>query len=278
MISVFGATGFVGSRFCQLNKDTIIVIDRDSINPQSNEILYLISTVDNYNVFDKPFIDVETNLIHLIKVLENCKNNKQTIFNFVSSWFVYGKTNDLPAREDSVCNPTGFYSITKYAAEKLISSYCETFGLKYRILRLCNVYGTGDYKASKKKNAMQFLVNEVIEGRDVNLYNNGQNIRDFMHIDDVCNAISLAIKESNHNDITNIGSGQPQKILDIVNYVKQKVNSQSEFNFIETPHFHKIVQIEDMYLDNSKLKSLGFVQRISMNQGLDMLINGKKRT
>ena len=277
MISVFGATGFVGSRFCQLNKDTI-AIDRDSINPQSKEILYLISTVDNYNVFDKPLIDVETNLIHLIKVLENCKNNKQTIFNFVSSWFVYGKTNDLPAREDSVCNPTGFYSITKYAAEKLISSYCETFGLKYRILRLCNVYGTGDYKASKKKNAMQFLVNEVIEGRDVNLYNNGQNIRDFMHIDDVCNALSLAIKESNCNDIINIGSGRPQKILDIVNYVKQKVNSQSEFNFIETPHFHKIVQIEDMYLDNSKLKSLGFVQRISMNQGLDMLINGKKRT
>lgn len=276
MISVFGGTGFIGSKFCQLNSGKSIVIDRNSLEPKSSEILYLISTIDNYNVFDKPLIDIETNLIHLVKVLENCKNNKQTVFNFVSSWFVYGKTKDLPAREDSVCNPTGFYSITKHAAERLIASYCETFGLKYRILRLCNVYGTGDVKASKKKNAMQFLVNEIIEGRDVNLYNDGQNIRDFMHVEDVCNAISLVLNKASNNNVINISSGQPQKILDIVSYVKEKVNSQSKFNFIETPDFHKVVQIEDMYMDNSKLKNLGFDQKISMTQGLDMMINRNK--
>lgn len=276
MISVFGSTGFIGSRYCQLNKDNVEEIPRDSIQHNSNNILYLISTVDNYNVFDKPFLDIETNLIHLVKVLESCKNNKDTVFNFVSSWFVYGKTNDLPASEDSFCNPTGFYSITKYAAEQLIASYCKTFGLKYRILRLCNVYGAGDFKTSKKKNAMQFLVNEVIEGRDVNLYNNGQNIRDFMHIDDACSAINLVINSSELNNITNIGSGEPQKILDIVNYVKEKVDSQSKFNFIDTPEFHKVVQIEDMYLEVSKLKNLGFVQKISIKDGLDMLINRKK--
>lgn len=274
MISVFGGTGFIGSRYCQNNNDAI-VIARDSFHPLSDEIIYMISTIDNYNVFDKPLLDIETNLVHLVKVLENCKNNKNTIFNFISSWFVYGKTKDLPAHEESTCNPTGFYSITKYAAEKLIASYCETFGLKYRILRLCNVYGEGDEKVSKKKNAMQFLVNEIIEGRDVNLYNKGQNIRDFMHVEDVCKGISTALQKLETNTIINIGSGKPAKIIDIVNYVKEKVNSKSKFNFIETPEFHKVVQIEDMYLDVTKLKKLGFEQNISMSAGLDLLINRK---
>ena len=69
-------------------------------------------------------------------------------FFYATIHFVYGQTQ-MPATEESICNPTGFYSITKRAAEQLIISYCETYGIKYRILRLCNVYGIGDTKFSK---------------------------------------------------------------------------------------------------------------------------------
>lgn len=270
-ISIFGASGFIGSRYCDLYDD-IIKIHRSELNPQSDEVLYLISTVDNYNVFDNPLLDVETNLIHLIKVLEKCKERKDLTFNFVSSWFVYGKTTDLPAKEDSHCNPTGFYSITKRAAEQLIVSYCETFGLNYRILRLSNVYGPRDKKASKKKNAMQHMVCEILENRDINLYNNGENIRDFLHVDDICRAINLVIKNGDKNTIINIGSGKPQKIIEIVERVRQKVGSTTKFNFVSPPHFHKIVQIENMYLDTTKLKSLGFEQTIDIESGIDDLV------
>jgi nucleoside-diphosphate-sugar epimerase len=275
-ISVFGSSGFIGSRFCELNSDTLR-ISRSSTSPESDNILYLISTVDNYNVFSDPHLDIQTNLVHLMKVLEDCKNRKNLVFNFVSSWFVYGKTNDLPAKEESFCNPTGFYSITKRTAEQLIISYCETFGIKYRILRLCNVYGSGDSKTSRKKNAMQHLVTEVVNDRDVNLYNGGQNIRDFMHVDDVCRAIKLSIEKSSHGETINIGSGIPQSILDVITYAKEKTNSKSVINFIDPPDFHKIVQIENMYLDTSKLRALGFQQEISIYQGIDMIIKNEKR-
>lgn len=271
-LSVFGSTGFIGSKYCDLYQNGVIRIDRDITTTESNDVLYFISTIDNYNVFNQPLLDVETNLVHLIKVLESCKERKDLTFNFISSWFVYGKTKDLPANEESYCNPSGFYSITKRAAEQLIISYCETFKLNYRILRLCNVYGSGDQKTSKKKNAMQHMVNEIIENRDVNLYNDGNNIRDFLHVNDVCSAINLVLLKSEKNSIINIGSGIPHKIIDIVSYVKKKTGSASKFNFINTPDFHKVVQIEDMYLDVAKLKSLGFEQKIKIEDGLSMLM------
>jgi nucleoside-diphosphate-sugar epimerase len=128
-ISVFGSTGFIGSRFVDLCPRQTIEIPRESREPQSNDILYFISTVHNYNIFDDPYLDIDTNLNLLIEVLEKCKGKEDITFNFISSWFVYGKTNDLPAKESSCCNPKGFYSITKRAAEQLLVSYCETVNI-----------------------------------------------------------------------------------------------------------------------------------------------------
>jgi nucleoside-diphosphate-sugar epimerase len=62
-ISVFGGTGFIGSEFCNQYPDDIILIDRDSIEPQSSKVLYLISTSDNHTMLTNSLIDIETNLI-----------------------------------------------------------------------------------------------------------------------------------------------------------------------------------------------------------------------
>jgi nucleoside-diphosphate-sugar epimerase len=131
MISVFGGTGFIGSEFCNQFKNDSIIIDRDSYTPVSEKVLYLVSTVDNYNVLTDSKKDINTNLLHLMDVLDECKN-KNIEFTFISSWFVYGET-DLPATESSICKPKGFYSITKYAAELLLESYCKTFNIKYKM-------------------------------------------------------------------------------------------------------------------------------------------------
>ena len=104
-ISVFGSTGFIGSEYCSLYEDEISRIERNNYISKSDEILYFISTIDNYNVFADPFLDIDTNLSVLIETLENCKDRENVVFNFISSWFVYGKTDDLPAKEESYCNP-----------------------------------------------------------------------------------------------------------------------------------------------------------------------------
>ena len=201
-VSVFGGTGFIGGNFCNMYKNETITVDRNIRKPFTNQVLYLISTIHNYNVFDNPYVDIETNLRILIETLEQCKD-QDVVFNFVSSWFVYGQTDQLPAKEDTNCNPKGFYSITKRCAEQLLISYCETFNIQYRILRLCNVYGVNATKVSIKRNALQYLASEVVHGRDINLYNAGSDVRDFMHVDDVSRAMMLCIEKAPLNEIIN---------------------------------------------------------------------------
>ena len=278
IISIYGSTGFIGEGYCAHYPENHIRIDRNIRKPASLDILYLISTIDNYNIFDNPNLDINTNLNLLIDTLEACrlKYGSDFVFNFVSSWFVYGKT-EVPAKEDSPCNPNGFYSITKRAAEQMLISYCQTHKINYRILRLCNVYGTGDKKASKKRNAFQYLTQEIIKGNSVQLYDNGDNIRDFMHIRDVCAAINLAIENGSLNEIYNIGSGQPNTFIKTMSYVKEKSNSASQFKFIDPPEFHKIVQVQDVHLDVSKLKQLGFKQKTTIWDGLDEIIENYKK-
>jgi nucleoside-diphosphate-sugar epimerase len=214
-----------------------------------------------------------------MNVLENIdRDDKDLVFNFVSSWFVYGKNEVTPFDEEkSLCNPTGFYSITKRCAEQMIISFCETFNIKYRIFRLANVLGEGDFKISKKKNALQFLVKEVVENNDVELYNNGSAIRDYIYVDDVCNAIKCCIDNAPTNEIINIGNGKPYILADIIHQTIEKTNSSSKILNIKPPHFHDVVQVEHSYLNTSKLQSYGFESQYNIDQIIDKLIKFYKK-
>lgn len=275
MISIYGGSGFIGSMFIKNYKDNCCVISRNKNSPQSGDILYFISTVDNYNVFTDPYLDINTNLTKLIQVLEECRKTNEKVpvtFNFISSWFVYGKTNDLPAKETSNCNPTGFYSITKYTAEKLLISYCETFGMSYRILRLTNIIGVGDKKTSKKKNAIQYMIESLNKNEPIKLYDGGSNVRDFMDVDDCCSAIKCCLDNAPKNEIINISNSEPTAIGDIINYANSKLNSMSEIESITPPDFHKVVQIKNMWLDNSKLVSYGYIPKTKTFETVDKII------
>jgi nucleoside-diphosphate-sugar epimerase len=267
-ISVFGGTGFVGSEFCKQYSNDVVIMDRDATIPVSNKVLYLISTVDNYNVLTDPYIDINTNLIHLMKVLENCKD-KNIEFTFISSWFVYGDT-DLPAREDSVCKPKGFYSITKYAAEQLLESYCKTFNIKYKIIRLGNVVGKTDDKVSKKKNALQYLIEELRANRPINLYYDGYFYRDFIHVSDVANGIKFIMDNCNTNDVYNLASGKAIEFRDVIETAIDLLDSTSEVGTMDATDFHKIVQVKSMYLDTLKVRNAGWKPKMNI---YDILID-----
>ena len=213
-LSIYGSTGFIGSNFKDIYPSHIS-IKREDRKPLSKDILYFISTVDNYNIFNKITLDVDTNLQILCEVLQHCKDKNITI-NYISSWIVYGKTIPIPARETATCFPKGFYSITKKCAEDLLISFCQTYNVNYRIIRLCNVLGNGDKGSSRKKNAITWMINRLKEGLDIELYENGDIIRDFLHVEDACNAIELICSKSPRNQIYNVGGGKPIKIKTIL--------------------------------------------------------------
>lgn len=173
-LTVLGGHGFVGSRFwnrlpCSCESQVKYTRnDREDHRIYTPDVLNFISTVHNYHIFTDPYLDIDTNLSLLIRSLEEWRERDKTgvyktgVYNFISSWFVYGGEGERhDVEESAICDPRGFYSITKRAAEQLLISYCDTYGLSYRILRLGNVIGPGDMKASKEKNAIQYLVNQL---------------------------------------------------------------------------------------------------------------------
>jgi nucleoside-diphosphate-sugar epimerase len=238
LLNVFGGTGFVGSNFVKYN--TCILNSRNDHVPKTENILYFISTVDNYNVLTDPFIDIDTNLTLLMKVLKNTKPG--STFNFISSWFVYGDT-DLPA-----------------------------FKIDYRILRLANVVGKDDKKVSKKKNALQYLINEMKAGNDINLYEGGNFVRDYIDVVDAVEAIRLVTEYGDYNQIYNISNGSPIYFSELIEYVARKIDYKGNINSISQPEFHKNVQVKSMYLDNTKLKKLGYFQTVDKFQMIDNLL------
>lgn len=274
-IDVFGSTGFIGSQFCEMYSDEVIRVSRECNIPDNKDVLYLISTTDNYNVYTDLHLDINTNLNKLMDVLENCKD-KDLTFNFVSSWFVYGTypydSLFLPVSEIAHCYPSGFYSITKKCAEDLLISFCETFKLKYRILRLGNVYGKGDRGVSKKKNALQYLIEEIKQNKDINLYFGGDFWRDYIHVDDVCRAIKLCMDKAPVNEIINVSDGIGYKFKYLIEFVIKETKSTSKIGYMDQPEFHKLVQVKNMILNTQKLKNLGYKPEISIEEGLRSLL------
>jgi nucleoside-diphosphate-sugar epimerase len=248
MLTVFGP-GYIGGRYCEMFPGDTIPVKRYQRNPESQEILYFISTIDNGNIHTDIKLDVETNLGVLCQTLDYCRDSS-IVFNFISSWFVYGDC-ELPAKEDTPCNPRGFYSITKKCAEDLLIDFCRTYKVKYRILRMPNVVGGYDPKASIKKNAIHYLINELKEGNDITLYNDGNIIKDIMHVDDVCRAINRVVNRGEFDTIYNIGSGQQITLGDIIRRAKKYIGSESQI-------FSKEAYTQDMFLDSTKLFELGF--------------------
>lgn len=269
MISVYGATGFIGSSFCNLFSDEVIKIPRDSRRPESKNILYFISTTTNYNVFEDLHVDINTNLNLLMEVLQYCKEGDVT-FNFISSGFVYG-LDIINAKETDIPDPRGFYSITKRTAEQLIISFCETFKCKYRILRLANVYGT-DKTLSGKKNVLGFLINKLKNNEDIFLYDGGHVFRDYMHVDDISRAIKCVIDTAPVNQIYNIATGQPLYFCDIIKMAFDKLSDcKSKIISVDTPEFYSKTQAKNFSLNTEKLNNLNFKSTISLNIGIEKL-------
>jgi nucleoside-diphosphate-sugar epimerase len=267
-ISVFGGTGFIGGTFCNLYPEDVLLVPRQDKNFETNQVLYFISTTTNQNVFNDLHIDIDTNLSLFVDVLNNCKE-KDVVFNFISSGFVYG--NDVvDAKETDCCNPTGFYSITKRCAEQLLISFCKTFGVKYRILRIGNVYGL-DKTVSLGKNVLGYMISLLKQNQDIKLYDGGNFLKDYIYVEDICKAIKLILDNGKLNEIYNISSGVSLSFREIIETAKDLTKSQSNIIDIPFPDNQKFIQVKNMTLNNQKLKDFDFSCNMSIQKGLQIL-------
>jgi len=137
-------------------------------------------------------------------------------------------------------------------------------------MRIANVYGQ-DKTISAKKNVLGFLIELMRHNEIVTLYNNGEDLRDYMHVKDVCRALHLVMEKGELNSIYNIASGDALAFRDIVELCKKNLGSESQILSMETPRFNQLVQAKNFALNADKLKNLGFKQEIDLYSGLQSI-------
>lgn len=264
-LTILGGKGFVGGHYVKDHYDAAVgnivsVNSKYDYKTYSPDVLYLISTNHNFNIFDKPYLDIDTNLMVLVETLENWRKSKNCgVFNFISSWLVYGNQDTISGvPETAPCNPKGFYAITKRCAEQLLISYCEAYKLSYRILRLSNVVGPGDNKVSAQKNVLQHMINKLSRNEDIEVYGDGMFFRDYTHVSDCSKAIELVITKGDHNSIYNIGNGRTWPFKRIINYAHEELKSTGKIVYVAPKDFQKQVVVTSFYMDTEKLVSLGY--------------------
>lgn len=177
----------------------------------------------------------------------------------------------IPTSENAELKPVSIYAANKITQEMLVRIACESMNIKYGILRLQNVYGPGQSLQNPYTGIISIFYNRIRQGLPIELFEDGNPVRDFIYIDDVVNSITKLFEINiNKGIILNIGTGIPLKISDISSHLynlsKIKKNIVRKFRY-------RVGDVRSCYanIDNAK-KLLDFKSNISIQDGLGKFI------
>ncbi|HHV61383.1 MAG TPA: dTDP-glucose 4,6-dehydratase [Firmicutes bacterium] len=173
------------------------------------------SHVDRSILDPAPFID--TNIKGTQVLLEAARHHGISKFVQVSTDEVYGSLGpgDPPFIEESLLQPNSPYAASKAAADMMVRAYCRTYGLPTIVTRCSNNYGP--YQFPEK--LIPLMITNALEDKPLPVYGDGQNVRDWIHVEDHCRAIDLVIQGGQAGEVYNIGASCEMKNLDVVRAV-----------------------------------------------------------
>lgn len=178
------------------------------------------------------------------------------------------KTIDpIPTDETARINPSSIYAITKYQQESMIMLMADYLNIPSVILRYQNVYGPGQSLINPYTGILSVFSTRLLNGNNIEVYEDGLESRDFIYIDDVVRSTILSIERDECNgEILNIGSGSPVTVNEVAKLLKNLYNSQSK---ITINGKFRLGDIRHNFADISKAnKLLGFYPETSFEQGI----------
>ena len=238
----------------------------DVIQP---EIIYhLAACLDRRRDFDNIEYIFDTNLKGTINLLNSLRDVRYENFVFTSTSEVYGSKHiKAPFKEDDQFVPASPYSLSKYCAETSIRTFSEIYQKNYTILRLFNFYGPD----MPNQFFIPQLINALKKDNDFKM-TEGKQVRDFLFINDIIQALLLATVEKAYNEVFNVCSGQGITLRDLALQLKMILNSKSKINFGAI--LYRENEVWEMTGDNTKSKELlKFKQNYLLIQGLNSCYN-----
>jgi len=301
-VVITGAAGFIGSRFAEvllenaerLDYDDIVILDaltysgrrenmddvlRDSrvrfvegsitdvaltneVLRDAHAVVHLAaeSHVDRSITGARDFY--ETNVIGTHQLLESARANEVQRFVHVSTDEVYGSIGEGSWREDHLLEPNSPYSSSKAGSDLAALAYHRTYGIPVMVTRCSNNYGPRQFP----EKVIPLFVTNLFDGVKVPLYGDGQNIRDWLFVDDHCRGILAVLERGRAGEIYNIGGGTEltneeltTRLLDLCGYSDSMIE----------PTIDRLGHDRRYSVDCTKIKNeLGYEPQMGFDEGL----------
>jgi dTDP-glucose 4,6-dehydratase len=211
---------------------------------------------------------VQTNILGVQVLLDAIKNSGKKIrFLQVSTDEVYGSIKTGSWTEGWPLRPNSPYSASKAGGELLASSYNRTHGTDVVITRCSNNYGTHHFP----EKLIPLFITNLIEGKKVPVYGTGENIRDWLHVDDHCRGIYKVLMNGRSGEVYNIGGGRELTNNEITSLILEAMDADtSNVEYVEDRKGHDLRYSVDWRKIHEEL---GYEPQINFEVGLRETIN-----
>ena len=179
----------------------------------------------------------------------------------ISTDEVYGSVPEGSSKETDELRPRNPYSASKAGADRLAYSYWATYQVPVIVTRASNNYGPNQFP----EKIIPLFITNLIDDIPVPLYGDGQNVRDWLHVDDHCRAVDLLIDQGTPGEVYNIGGGNHVKNVDLTHRILALVGKPDS---LIKPVADRPGHDRRYSLDTAKLQSLGWRPRESFEEGL----------
>ena len=218
--------------------------------------------------FENPYVYIDSNIMGFLNILEGCRHNDVKHLVFASTASVYGANGKMPWKETDGCNhQMSLYAATKKANEVMAHSYSHLFNIPTTGLRFFNVYGPW----GRPDMALFLFVRNIIDGKPINVFNNGHMVRDFTYVEDIAEGVCrvalgpLPEKKADWNGkdavpdpsnsgvapfkLYNIGNSHPVQLMRYIELMEEYTGKKAIINYMPI----QPGEIEVSEADNSRL-------------------------
>ena len=238
---------------------------------RDNDVIFnLAGQVSHIDSMQDPYTDLEINCRSQLSILEACRRyNPAVKVVFAGTRQVYGRPQSLPVTEQHLVKPTDVNGINKAAGEYYHLVYNDVFGVRACSLRLTNVYGPRQLLKHNRQGFIGWFIRLALENREIEIYGDGRQRRDFVYVDDAADAFLRAgADDACNGQVFNVGGLEPIAHRELVDLLISIAGS-GRYRLVEWPPEKKVIDIGDAYADSSLIaRTLGWRPLTPLDAGL----------
>ena len=234
-------------------------------------VVHLASSTVPATASDDPVLDVQTNLVGTLRLLQALrhKSARPRLLFASSGGAVYGRPQSVPLSEHHPTMPMGAYGATKLAIEHHLRIEEAQHGLPVRILRLSNPYGEWQ-RPHGVQGVIAVFAHRALHALPVDVWGDGSVVRDFIYAEDVGHAFAAAARHAGETRIFNIGGGKGHSVNDIVCTLEALLGRSVERRVLPARPFDPPVNVLDIQLAQAEL---GWKPAMDFEQGVQRSVD-----